>query len=477
MNILMRYLGYLLLISALFRVVPIITGLIYGESIATFMLAAFVSVVLGLTLLWLEKRHNPENSHFSMIQMDLPNALILIALSFIILPLIGTLSYLPTFNYNFLDAFFESISGFTTTGLTLFNSMEGLPKSLLIWRAETQWIGGMGIIMVFLFIISRLSYYSQDEETQIEATSSLYQAQGFEEKIEPSLKKSSKNILLIYSCYTLAGISMLYLTGMGLFESISLSFTSISTGGFIVTDTLNATNLQLVILSVLMLLGSISFIVHNQLLKRKFKEFIFSFEKNLFLLFIIISSALTLIVFTDLKVVLFELISAFTTTGYSLGNISAYPPLFIMLIMTGMLVGGSVSSTSGGLKVSRVYSLISMVPWMLKKLSSPRHAIIPFKIRGQMAEENDLLLIAVYVVLFFSVLSIGTILFLILGYGFLDSSFQMASALGTVGLQTIDLTTAPAMGKIILIIAMLLGRLEIFPLLILMRRLFRSFYG
>ncbi|NQV90941.1 TrkH family potassium uptake protein [Candidatus Woesearchaeota archaeon] len=474
MNILIRYLGYILIISALFRVVPIIAGIIYGESIFTFVLTMVISFLLGYMLLWFEKKKNPERSPLSLSQLNLPNALVLVGLSFLILPLISAISFLPSFHYNFLNALFESVSGFTTTGLTLYNSTEGLPQSLLLWRAETQWIGGIGIVMIFLFIISRLRYYGQHEETQIESTSSLYQAQGFQEKMEPNLKKSSKNVLIIYGGYTLLGIILLYITGMNLFEAISLTFTSISTGGFIVTDTLQATNVQLGILSVLMLLGSISFITHNDLLMKRFKSFLKSYEKNLFLVFLLISIGLTLFVFRDVRVVVFELISAFTTTGYSITNISVLPPLFLMLIMLGMVTGGSIASTSGGMKVSRVYSVLKMAPWMIKRLSSPRHAIIPLKIRNQVVEQEDLLVIFSFVALFFMSLFVGILVFLLLGYSLFDSSFQMASALGTVGLQTIDLMAVPVIGKIVLMLAMLLGRLEIFPLFIILRKLYKT---
>jgi trk system potassium uptake protein len=475
MNILIRYLGYILLISSAFRIIPIAAGIIYGESISTFIFTMVLSLSLGFLLLWFEKKYTPERSPFSLSQLNLPNALILISLSFIILPLIGAISFLPYFDYNFLNALFESISGYTTTGLTLFNSLQGLPKSLLLWRAETQWIGGIGIIMVFLFIISRLRFHGGKENTQIEATSSLYQAQGFKERVEPSLRKSSKNVLIIYFGYTALGITLLYLAGMGLFEAVSLSFTSLSTGGFIVTDSLEATNLQLVILSLLMLLGSISFITHNELLKLRFKEFFNSFEKNIFFIALAIGVGLALIVFKDIKIVFFELISAFTTTGYSITDISVLPPLFIVLIMTGMLIGGSISSTSGGMKTSRVYTLLMIVPWMLAKISSPRHAIINLKMRNKSVEEKDLLIIVAFATLFFLVMFMGTIVFLILGYGLMDSSFQVASALGTSGLQTIDLMAVPIIGKVVLMLAMLLGRLEIFPLLILIRKLLKLF--
>jgi trk/ktr system potassium uptake protein len=473
MNIFFRFFGYILLISTVFRIIPIIAGIIYGESILFFIISSIISLLLGYFLIWLGKKQS--TSIGSLENMNLPQAFMLVGTSFIILPLIGSISYLPSFKYNIINAYFESISGFTTTGLTLYESVESLPKCLLLWRAETQWIGGIGIIIFFLFIISRLYFHGKEETTQIESTAILYQSRGLSQQLEPNLQKSSKNLLLIYSIYTLLGIILLYISGMNLFESISLSFTAISTGGFIVTDSLTASDTQLIILCILMLLGSISFIAHSKILQKKFKEFIFSYEKNIFFLFLVLGISVSLIVYADLKVVLFELISAFTGTGYSISEISTLPPLFIMMLITGMLIGGSVASTSGGIKVARVYSLLAMIPLIMKRLVSPRHAVIPLKINKKNMDEKDLLIIVVFVTLFLLILFIGIIIFLLLGYSFLDSLFTMSSALGTVGLSTMDLVTVPITGKIVLMLAMLLGRLEIFPLLILFKRLFTKY--
>jgi trk system potassium uptake protein len=178
-------------------------------------------------------------------------------------------------------------------------------------------------------------------------------------------------------------------------------------------------------------------------------------------------------VYDDIKIITFELISAFTTTGYSITAISLLPHLFIFMIITGMLIGGSVASTSGGMKTYRIYTLLAMIPWMFKKIDSPPHAIIPLKINSKVVEENDLFVNIIFITSFLSLFFTGTIIFLLLGYSFLDSSFQIASALGTVGLQTVDLLHVPVIGKIILILGMLIGRLEIFPLAILLKRFWK----
>ncbi|MBN2111955.1 hypothetical protein JW707_02535, partial [Candidatus Woesearchaeota archaeon] len=202
MRVFIRFFGYILIISALFRIIPIIAGLVYSEPTYLFFISGLISLALGILLLWIEKKMQSKETPLTLSQ-----ALALAALSFIVVPLIGAVSFLPSFGYNFLDASFESISGFTTTGLTLYSSLEGLPKSLLLWRASTQWIGGIGIIIIFIFIISRLKFHSGEtvEGAEAETTAALYQAQGFPQKLEPGLRRTTRNIAIIYSFYTLAG--------------------------------------------------------------------------------------------------------------------------------------------------------------------------------------------------------------------------------------------------------------------------------
>ena len=470
MSILTKYLAYVLIISAFFRIIPITAAFLYGESPAGFVITFLLSLFLGIALLWLDKR--AQSREFSL---TLTKGLMLVALSFIILPLIGAISFLPSFDYSILNAVFESVSGFTTTGLTLYTTLEGLPNSLLLWRAETQWMGGIGIIMVFLFILSRLKShtYMGAVEAETKTTMTLYEAQGFPERLEPGLRKTVTNIMLIYCGYTIVGIILLFIVGMPFFDSIAMTFTSLSTGGFTVRDDFYSNNLQLVVLCALMLIGSISFIAHNKLIQKKFKEFLSAFEKNVFFVMLFIAILLALFVYTDIKVVLFELISSFTTTGYSITNISLLPQLFIMLIMVCMVVGGNIASTAGGIKVFRVYYLVKAIPWLLKKLSSPAGAVVPFKIKDKPVEESDILIVGIFVTCYVLMLLIGTVVFMLHGYNFLDSSFQVTSALGTVGLQTMELISLSWLCKTVLMVAMLLGRLEIFPLLILVRSLFK----
>ncbi|MBU1017624.1 TrkH family potassium uptake protein [Patescibacteria group bacterium] len=471
MSILFRYLGYLLILSAFFRLIPIGVALFYNESLFLFVLSSAISLAVGGFLVFRYRRTEDEPA------LTLTQGLVLVALSFIILPLIGALSFLPSLNYNLLDAYFESISGFTTTGLTLYSALGDLPRSLLMWRAETQWMGGIGIVMVFLFIFSRLHSHDYtrlgDTESKTRSTLALYQAQGFNIKLEGGVRKTLSSIMIIYFGYTLIGIGLLYLTGLPLFEATGMAFTALSTGGFSMTDAFYSSGWTFSVLIFLMLMGSISFINHNDLIRGKWKHFFKSFEKNVFLIFVALAVAISLTVYMDFTSVVFEIVSAFTTTGYSMSPIALLPPLFILMIMTGMMIGGSVASTSGGIKVFRIYYLLRAIPWSIKKLSSPPSAVIPLQIHGDKNAESKLANIGIFVFLYFFILLAGTVCFMFFGYGFLDASFQVFSALGTVGLQTMDIAVLNPLLKIILIMAMLFGRLEIFPILIVLRGLFR----
>jgi trk system potassium uptake protein TrkH len=301
----------------------------------------------------------------------------------------------------------------------------------------------------------------------------LYLSAGFP-KLEPSIKKTTFEILIIYGAYTLLGIALLWIFGLPLLEAVGMTFTSISTVGFAMGDSLHTNHAQLVILSILMILGSISFVAHRDLIKLQFKKFFANTELRIFL---VVLSVMIVIAYTQMRnfeVSIFQLISSFTTTGYTVTEISLLPQIFIFFIMMSMVFGGAIGSTSGGMKLYRGYVLLKGVPWLIKKLSSPSEAIILFKMGKRIMEEKDLLITYIYIGCYLTLLLAGTIIFMLFGYNFIDSSFQIISALGTVGLSTMELSVINPLLKIILMLAMLLGRLEIFPLFVLIRQSFHA---
>ncbi len=469
MNLLLRYLGYVLIISSVFRIIPIVAALVYGEPIFFFILSAFVSILLGFLLLWTANRKKKEENVLSFKQ-----ALILITLSFVLLSLIGSISFLESFNNNILDAIFESVSGITTTGLSVYSTVAEVPKSVLLWRAEMQWMGGLGIVMFFLFLLSMkktLHRTVAEAEELALSKATLYRAQGFSKATRLGVRISSA--IKIYFVYTFLGILLLYFTGMPIYDSVAMTFTSVSTGGFSVSDGFYTNNLQLLVLSLLMLAGATSFIAHDKLFRGKIKDFLRHPERNILFIFIGVAFLITLISSTNVKVVLFEIVSAYTTTGYTLTNVASLPQLFIMVIMVGMVIGGCTLSTAGGMKAFRFYIILRTPFWFLRKMASPIGAIVPFKFRNEPLTEKTLLTIQIFFSTWILLLLSGTIILTLLGNNLFDASFQMTSALGTVGLSTMNLSTLHWLGKIILMLGMLLGRLELFPLLFLVRNVFK----
>jgi len=466
-----RYLGYLLLISILFRIPPLGIAYLYDEPMGGFLFTSAISFVLGIGLVLYSTIKGTK-------KFTLSSAIILSAAAFIIFSMISAITFLPVFNGNYLDASFETFSGYTTTGFSLIKDLDSIPKSLLFWRAETQLMGGIGIVIIFLFLLSRLRSHhyepTEGEETS-EAGHSLYLSQGFGEKLEPSLRKTTLSILIIYFLYTFAGIILLYFVGMPPLESAMYTFSSISTGGFTHANEFPLEPFQLGVLTLLMIIGALPFTMHHSILKGKFTNFPGEGEARVFGALIIFAMMIGFLLAPTIPTT-FDIVSAFTTTGYSTPFISQFPQLLVLLVIGAMLVGGCIGSTAGGLKAIRFLTLLKSVPWMIRKLSRPATAITPFKIEKKTLESEDIVIIQTFASTYIIFLILGVIILTTVGQSLGEAGFHATSALGTVGLSTADLALLHPIGKITLIALMLLGRLEIFPLLVLFSVLSRKFH-
>lgn len=466
MEIVLKYLGYLLVIFSVFPVLPIVAALYYGEPVLAFFAPVLISFLIGW---WLIARSENVGQKFSIHDFDLPRSISLSALSFIIISVIGSIPYLIIQKTSFIDSLFESVSGFTTTGLTILMDVESVSRSLLIWRAETQWIGGLSIVLLFLVIISAMRSQESLKETttKARAIANLYQAQGASEKIEANMKKSMRRIIYIYLFYTIFGIFLLFITGLTVFESIAISFTAISTAGFSVTNEFYTYWPTLAVVSFLMLAGGVSFVVHNRFFRGYLKDMWRDSNLRFYLLTITAAIGLAFWLIGDFKIAFFELLSAFTTTGYSIADINYLPVFVTLLIFIGMITGGMLGSTCGGIKTNRFKLMLKSIPWMVRKASSPAGAIIPLKENRVAVTEENVMITQAFIACYMLILFIGTGIILLTGESFLDASFQTVSALGGVGLSTASPALFAPVAKGVLIVAMLFGRLEIIPLLVL----------
>lgn len=452
MRTVLGYMGLLLEVFSGFLVLPLLVAFLYGEPANPFFFAIIISLFVGI---FLEKVFKRE-------ELTLERGLAITALSFVVFSILGSLPYiyysgasLPSL----LNALFESLSGFTTTGLTTIASVEGLSKSLLFWRSLTQWMGGAGIIIIFLSLLRGLRTTSMF----------LYRAQGFAEKLDATVAGTTKRMLNIYSAYTLLGIILLLASGLPLFDSVATTLTAISTGGFTVVNTFYTGSLTLAVVCLLMVLGSINFMLHDRLFRRRFRAFVRNVEVRSFFVMVALLIAVSFYATGSLKVSIFEFVSALTATGFSITPVAALAPLVIVLIIMAMIVGSSSGSTSGGMKQLRLVLSLKSVLWAVRRISAPRSAVVPFKVGGEPVELETARLTGIFVFAYLAILALGSLPLIAAGYTPLDSVFQTASAQGTVGLSVIDLSAAPWFVKLDLMAVMLLGRLEIFPILILVK--------
>lgn len=453
------YLGMVLVVLAGLMLLPLAASFVFAEDVyIPFIFGALLSFTLGIVL----------TKKFRKEPLTLGSAMVLAGLTFVTVSLVGSVVYLD--HLQAVDAVFESVSGFTTTGLTVV-SPEDLPHSILLWRALTQWIGGIGILVIFLLLLSSpgmSSYY-------------IYRAEGRTHRIEAGVYSTVKKIFMIYGFYTIAGITLLFIAGMPLFDSFLHTFTSLSTGGFSIKNaSIGAYNnpfIEIVII-LLMVVGGTSFFIHSRLFERKFREYLKNSETHLFWILVVIFSVLLSLSFLTIsdsvRSGIFHTFSALTTTGYTIGT-QAYPELSKFLLIILMIMGGFAGSTAGGLKLVRVGILGKAVEWVSKKISYPVSAVVPFKFNKKVVSEEELSIIALFSFVYILILVISTVILGFMGYSPIDSFFVSASAEGTVGLTTIEVASMGVPGKVVLMVDMLLGRLEILPFFVLFYAVASSF--
>ncbi|MCD6542777.1 MAG: TrkH family potassium uptake protein [Thermoplasmata archaeon] len=385
-----------------------------------------------------------------------------------------------------LSAIFESFAGWTGTGLTMVIHENKLPYTLQFWRTLTQWVGGVGVIVLTLAILARPGTGSFV----------LYKSEGREQKIHPSVISTVRSIWWIYLFYTAIGIAVLFtvkifsenrgnLTEV-LWESINHCMTGLSTGGFSVTDDSIASYsvYSQIVIMVLMILGAIAFVAHYDLLTGKVKKFFYDPQtKALFVL--IIFGVVLLIIFNHpvtsegIQKYVFQFISAITCTGFSTDSLSSWSETSKLILSFAMIVGGAAGSTAGGIKLFRIILLTRGVEWRLKKaLSTPKRVLV-YKLGDKsLSPDSAFELVneaAVISFLWFILLFAGI---LVISYSIPnrplgDIIFEVCSAQGNVGLSVgITSPSMPALAKVMLILNMWIGRLEIIPVIVMIKSLF-----
>lgn len=463
--------GKLMILIGIFVTIPLVTIPFYDNTFKyffSFLFPGVISISLGILVCIFAKRDiDKKTDRHSLMQRS--SLTVLFAWSWGVL--IGALPFIFGNQLRIIPSLFESVSGWTTTGLSVMD-VAITPPIYLFHRSFMQYCGGLGFIMMMILLISN------------KQSMSLYSAEGHPDKIKPNLKKTAQAIFIVYNISLVLGTIAYRIAGMNWFDGICHSMCSLSTGGF--STKLNSigeyNNLSIEIITILlMLIGTTNFAALLLLAKGKVKAFFKVSEvKFMFYLLIIIvpitavslSNSLEITYLEGLRKSLFDVISALSTTGYSTMSYSSWPQFALAILILMMIIGGGVGSTAGGIKLSRVYLILKMVIINIKKRFMPATQVTTnYYVKAQGKEIITKELEADTYTFFISYLIIyiiGTLaMLLVANCTLLEAMFDFASSLSTVGLSigiTNPLTNNATL--IVEMVGMILGRLEIFIVVI-----------
>ncbi len=464
-----RYtLGWLALFEAAFFTVPIITALCYGEdAVSSFLIAMLISAAVG-TLLIFKK---PTNT-----AIYAKDGFVIVALSWITLSLFGTLPFMFSGSTeHFIDALFETVSGFTTTGASIFTDVESLPRSIIMWRSFTHWIGGMGVlvfIMAFLPLSGGHNMHLMRAESPGPEVS----------KLVPRVKNTAIILYIIYFVMTLIMIVTLLLSDIDIFDAINIAFSTAGTGGFGFKNDSFASfgAAQQIIVTVFMLLFSINFNSYYLVLKTKFKD---AFNSELKVFLAIVFTATTIITFNimsqygdnfgeSLRHAAFNVASLISTTGFSTANYDLWPELSRTILILILIVGGCAGSTAGGIKISRITILLKGFIRELKTVVRPRQ-VKKVTLDGKPVDHEVIRSVNAYIVCYIVIFVISLAMISFEDHDLVTNFTAVAATMGNAGPGLGAVGPASNFGhftifsKLVFIFDMLAGRLELFPMLIL----------
>lgn len=473
-RVVLKYLGRVLQLEGLLMIPALLLSIGFHEPSAryAFIISIIICLIIGtlFTLIPQKKMGVYAREGFTAV-----------ALAWIILSIFGGLPfYFSGAITSPINCFFETASGFTTTGASILKEVESLPKSILYWRSFTHWIGGMGVLVFLLAIVPMSVGKGTGETFQLMRAESPGPAVG---KLTPNLRSTARILYVIYFCMTVIEVILLLLGGMPLFDSICVSFGTAGTGGFAITNNSIAAYpsmyLQAVIAIFMMLFGT-NFTIYHLLLIKRFKDALHSEE---LLAYLGIMGGSTLIIFLCIvgeytngaRALLdsyFQVSSIMTTTGFSSVNFDLWPelPRFILVML--MIVGACAGSTGGGLKVSRVVILAKSARQEVGKILHP-HAVRTLTVDKKTVSESMIRSVMNYAVIYCFIIIISSALVALDNFDMETTVTAVLSCLNNIGpgLSLVgpmgNFSGFSGFAKMVLSFDMLFGRLEIFPMLML----------
>ena len=476
LKIVHRILGVLLLIESGILLLCAFFPIFYGEKdLFGFIMASLITACCGMTLMMIGKSARHKES--GMTRRD---GYIVVAVSWVLFSIFGSMPYYVSgYIPNFTDAYFETISGFTTTGATIIDDIETMPHGLLFWRSLTQWIGGLGIVF---FTVAVLPIFGVGE-VQLFAAEAIGPKRG---KLHPRISVSGRWIITVYVLITVLCAVCLRLCGMGVFDSVNHALCTAATGGFSTKNAsiayYNSHSIEYVITFFMFLsginYGLLFFVAFKGKVQRLFEDTEFKWYLGITLIFTFIV-AISLYISTpydaaaSIRNGLFHVTAIITTTGFTATDYTQWPPFIWMLLGLGMYFGACGGSTSGGMKSIRIAILFKSMRNEFHRILHP-NAILPVRVTGKVIPPAARQSVLTFSVFFFALVFIGWFFYLAIGIDIAEAYGISLSCLSNIGLTigdhgcNIPWSDMPVIGKWFSTFLMLVGRLEVFSVLLIL---------
>lgn len=465
----------LVLFLGLFMLLPLAVGIIYEEAdLAPYLKSMAITLAVGGAVFAGLRRKSARNDFVSQRE-----GMGIVALGWIAVGVFGALPFYFDGRFgNFTDCLFESVSGFTTTGASILREIESIPKGMLFWRSFIQWLGGMGIIVLSLAILPILGVGGMQ----------LYKAEvpsPVPDKLKPRIRDTAMILWKVYALITGLQIVLLMVFGMGFYDALNHAFTTLPTGGFSTRNAsvahFDSVSIDMVI-SLFMLLAGINFTLHYQFLKGETLAFWRDSECRFFLGTTLL---LTVVVAFDIfgtvyqrladafRYSIFQIASIITTTGFATADYEQWPAMSQIILLLCMFIGGSAGSTGGGMKCLRVMVCFKYCYKELFSLIHP-HAVTHVKIAGKAVPEDVVRSVLGFLALYMILFAFAVVLLAGVGVDLLTAFGAVAGTIGNIGPgfgmvgPVENYADIPILGKWLLIWCMLLGRLEIYTVIILL---------
>ncbi len=466
-----RTIGFLILFETILMAFCLIPGFYFGENVKGLLMSVSIAGIVGvlLTVVFQKKQ----------LTMNRKEGYLIVGIVWIVFSLIGSMPFLFTDSVdNFVDAFFESMSGFTTTGATIFADIEVLPKQIILWRSLMQWIGGMGIVVLTVAIIPMFGMGGMQ----------LYTAEAngpAKDKIHPRIKDTASRLYLIYIACTVLEVILLMVGGNSFFESVILALSSLSSGGFSSQNAsvMNMSPYTQYVVMFFMFISGVNFVVLYMAIRGNLRTVAKDDElKNYLLVIFCVSLVIILInlwkwgsfddVELQLRTVVFQVISFLTTTGFVISDYSLLPSASMMMFFILTFFGACAGSTSGSIKIVRITVLLKNSYLAMKQILHP-NAILTLRLNKKPISEKVISNVYAFIVMYILIFLLGALALTFFGHDFYTAFSSSALSISNVGIgftssgMLLEFSSFPAASKLLMTALMLIGRLEIFTILLL----------